>query len=292
MTDEIRYAEELIFKKNMYVRRVFGKGSSYSEHPPSLFSLNETTTPKQIDMDIMSAAQMKASYATWPKDDINLSIFMRDYINKNQVLERRLGIYELKDNEFKYLISGGIPFTLVNKEFVLNPQSPFNKRATSFATADGTIVIYKRVQRSLKDSSNTKLETPDDSRFKPPTGTPGETPTTKAPASTELSDLRQQRLKLAQERMKLWRESRFTGTPQFDDLGAISQQILDATLALATDKATRLRAMEEHLKILIEMEKTYEQRFQTGGRTKYTLLAFRLRRIEFEIQLQELKEKR
>lgn len=292
VTDEIDRAEELIFKKNMYVRRIFGKGSSFSEDPPSLFSLNETTSPKQIDLDIRSAAYMKDKFAYVFQNDLNLPRFMKDSIDKNRVLERRLGIYELKDNEFKYLISGGIPFTLVNKEFVLNPQSPINKRATSFQVAEGTVVTYKRVERSLKDSANTKLETPNDTRFKPPTGTPGEMPTTETLPSPQLQDLRQQRLKLAQERLKLWQISETSGSQKasIEELGTISQQIFDASLALVKNRADTLRVWDEHLKMLKQIEDKVSLQVKSGTRNPDDLLAAQLRRIEVEIKIEERKE--
>jgi len=246
---------------------------------------------------------------------------MRDYIDKNRVVERRLGIYELKDNEFKYLITGSIPFTLVNKELVLNPQSPANKRATSFDTTKSRVHIYKRVERSMKDSNNIKLGTSEEPTIKPPTGA-SEPPVTEPPApSPQLQDLRQQRLKVAQERMNLWkeneakREERWKQSkpgkayePISEELGPLSQQLLEAKLALATDQTAKVKAMEEHLLVLKQIEQSFEKRSKQevervssmpSSMPPGTLSMFRdhsllaqLRRIEFEIQLQELKEKR
>lgn len=296
VTDEIDTAEELIFKKNMYVRRQFSN-RNYTEDRPREFVLNESVLPKQLDWDIRTLTEVQEELRNRLRfmDKRNKDVLTENEIRRNKIIERNLGIYELKENEFKFLISGAIPFTLEDDKLVSNPKSPLNKRATSFASTEGTIRSYTRVERSLKDSNNSKLETADDPRFKPPTGTPGETPATGTPSSSELLDLRQQRLKLAQERLELWKQTVAAGNPRslmYDEWKIISQQLLDARLAVATDTDAKVRAMNEHLSVLKQIEDRTEQGYKAGSKTKDDLVAAQLRRIEFEIQLQELKEKR
>ncbi len=322
VTDEITFAEELIFRKNMYVRREYRNGIAPTESGPYVYSLNESTTPKQLDLEIRDAEKYMQSFAEFYKNpgSTDRDSYIRNNIDGDKDLERRLAIYELKDNEFKYVITGAIPFKFENGQLVLNTQSPLNKRASSFATADGTVFTYKRVQRSLKDSTNTKPETPDDPRIKPPTGTRGETPTTEPPvASPQLQDLRQQRLKVALERMGLLlqqetkysealKQQQIKPLPMSDthlqSKSVIARQVLDARLALTQDKAAQVQAMEEHLKLLKQIEDGYEKLIEytkanrdnlpksVTANANDDLLAAKLRRIEFSIQLEELKEKR
>jgi uncharacterized protein (TIGR03067 family) len=53
VTNDLDQATELIFKKNMYVRRVYTKGS-IMESKPLKFQLNEKASPKQLDLEIRS----------------------------------------------------------------------------------------------------------------------------------------------------------------------------------------------------------------------------------------------
>jgi hypothetical protein len=294
VTGEISRAEELFFKKNLYVRRVFRTITAYNDDIPREYLLNQTTVPKQIDLEIKSLDVEKSRYASLltGKDWFNKEQFLKS-LEGNQFHERQLGIYDLNDNEFRYVITGGIPFTVENNQLAVNRNSPLNKRATSFAAANGAILTYKRVERSLKSSTNTRPETPDDPRIKPATVTPGETPTRERTAvSPTLQDLRQQRLKLARERLKLWQFNEAGGSQKasIEELGTISQQILDASMALSQNRADSLRIWDEHLKMLKQIEEKVCVQVKAGTRNPDDLLAAQLRRIEVEIKIEERKE--
>lgn len=299
VTDDVESAEELIFRKNMYVRRNYNSNFNgrSREDRPRQFLLNETTSPKQIDLEIRPVDEVFHSYNL--DNPANRNFFNINFPVKNRTLERQVGIYQIKDNDFTYLISGGIPLELETDKLVPNLKSPFNKRASSFVPGEtsteifkGLPVTYHRVQRSLKDSNNAKLEPSDDPQV-PGAGNRGETPTTESTLlSPKLTDLRQQRLKIAQERMDIWKEMYRAGRVSLEESGPLSQQLLDARLALAKDSDMKIKSLEEHLKLLKQFEEYAQKGYQSGSRTKSDLLAVQLRRVEVEIQLEELKAKR
>lgn len=300
VTNEIDSAEELIFKKNMYVRRRFSQtfNNRIQDDKPRVFLLNETTTPKQIDLDIRPMEEINAGYASQlhnenDRSGFNRSSFLNNFVKKDKILERQVGIYALKDNTLTYQISGAIPFKFENEKLVPNPQSPLNTRPTSFMPGDNVTdgsksfrVTYKRVERSMKDGNNANLSAP--------ANTEPSLVEAKAPSSPQLQDLRQQRLKLAQERMSLWQQARAAGNPSatYEQLESISRQLLDASLALAVDHDAKEKAMEEHLKVLKQIEVVAEASYNAGSKTRMDMLAVQAHRIEFEIQLEEMKTKK
>lgn len=297
VTNEIENADELIFKKNMYVRRTFRNSFAgrIGEDKPRQYVLNETTAPKQIDLDIKPVEEINAGYANQLNNEndrggLGRSSFINNTVKKDKILERQVGIYELKDNTFTFQISGAIPFKYENEKLVPNPQSPLNKRPTTFTLGDNATdgsksfrVTYKRVERSMKDGNNANLSAP--AYTEPSLGE------AKAPSSPQLQDLRQQRLKLAQERMNIWNEMYKSGRASLEESVQLSHQLLDAQLALAKDSDTKVKSFEEHLKILRQLEVFAEKGYQSGARTKSDWLAVKLRRIEVEIQLEEMKTK-
>ncbi|MBL8825212.1 MAG: sigma-70 family RNA polymerase sigma factor [Planctomycetia bacterium] len=293
VTNELESAEEMIFKKNMYLRRYIHKGSHH-DGPPSVFALNETATPKQIDLDIVSVADANDKLQGYfsSTDKLNRDIYIAETINKNLLRERQLGIYELKDNEFTYQISGAVPFMLKDDKLVPNPQSPLNRSPTAFEPGNNATeafrslsVTYKRVDKSLKDSL--VLGAP---HQEVPAGSTQPNPS--PDVSPQILELKQQRLKVAEERMDIWKEMYRAGRASLEESGQLSQQLLDARLALAKDSDMKIKSLEEHLKLLKEFEGYAEKGYQSGSRTKSDLLAVKLRRIEVEIQLEEMKAKK
>lgn len=296
VTNEITYAEELMFRGHHYVRRHYGSGDravatmngipqlTY-EYPPELFELHEAQNPKGIDFDIHDEAFFRKHQPLLFNDAEKLS--------KQNLVERTLSIYQLMDNEFKYAMGGHVPMALEGNRLVPNPKHAAARRLNSFKDAESPVQVYRRVATSYKDDA-----------FK--RGISGSGPTLgyvgsavpsnnkKEEVSPQLQGLRQQRLKFAQERMKLWQQARASGNgiATMEDLGVISQQLLDAKLALAQEHASKVKAMEDHLKVVKQIEDQAEQRYKSGSMTYYHRLAVQLQRIEFEIQLQELKEKR
>lgn len=330
VTNELESAEELIFRKNMYLRRYIHKGSHH-DGPPSVFALNETTTPKQIDLDIVSVADANDKLQEFfsRTDMFNRGLYIRDTINKNLLRERLLGIYELKDNEFTYQISGAVPFILKGDKLVPDPQSPLNRRPTAFEPGNNATeafkslsVTFKRVEKSLKDSLNLR----DAPHQEVPSGATQPNPS--PDVSPQILELKQQRLKVAEERMEHWQKTReeliksisnmaersnkqidAQALGDFEGAATISQQLLEARLDIAKDNEARIKAYEEHIRILQLAEKAGEVRYErrlksttsespssgmisTTAKVKDNLLENRYRRIEAMIKLEELKAKK
>lgn len=294
VTDELTYAEELIFRKNYYVRRSYtpsklpsrpGSITMQHEGQPEKFELHETLRPKGIDFDIKG------------KDYLNQQAAMRlkAKLNVEELLpERRLGIYELSDNEFKYVMSSAVAFEMIDGQILPNTKAPGVRRDSSFEKASNPMEVYKRSLTSLKGIADIrKAGGPPSTVADVESGGRSESKPSSNEPSPRLLELRQQRLKLAQERMKLWQEEYQAGKPgsSMDELGTIAQQLLDAKLALADTKQSSALAMEENLKTLKQIEEVMEQKYQAGSATRSQFLATQLRRIEFAIQLEEIKQK-
>jgi hypothetical protein len=202
----------------------------------------------------------------------------RNLKENDQIIERRLAIYELKDNELRYAITGAIPFKLEDKQLVPNPESPLNKRAASLETAGSPIFTFKRVERSLKDEGN-------------------RTPITEKPAEDQPTTssvprkLLEERLRIAEERMELWKKAYARGNPpaSMNELGPVSEKLATAKLALAQNQKEKLQALEAHLQNLKQLEQLAEAKFKAGSMQKTELLDVQLKRVEFEIQLEEMK---
>lgn len=254
------------------------------EDKPATFQLNEKTSPKHLDLEIRSIEDTMKRFAMSLKE-ANIERFVQDSVNRDRILERRLAIYELKDNELRYAITGAIPFKLKDKQLVPNPESPLNKRAASLETAGSPILTFKRVHSSLKDEG----------KRTPITEKPAEEQETAnkvlQPTSSAPRRLLEERLKIAEERMDLWKKAYASGFPSgsMSELGPISEKLATAKLALAQNLTERQKVLEAHLQILKQLEQLAEARYNAGSMQKTDLLDVRLKRIEFEIQLEEMK---
>lgn len=317
VTNELTSAEELIFRKNYYVRRIYntqiqpgrpGPLSLQYEAQPMKFELHETLQPKGIDWDIRETAILP----------IGIAGMGGRGGEAEPSPERLLGIYALTDTEFKYAITGIVPFVKTNDRFVPNPKASGAVRAKSWDSLErNPLQVYRRYAVSLKDDGKSNTTAPPVS-----SGTPGNPSDAAKPVgdstSPRLLDLRQQRLKVALERMDLIlqqetkrneviKQQQIKSLPMSNDFlqskSVIARQVLDARMALTQDKVAQVQAMVEHLKLLQQIEDGYEQLIESTKTNRDSLppgassqakdgqLAARLRRIEFAIQLEELKAK-
>lgn len=292
VTEELMYVEELIFRNNYYVRRSYSpafltngkRGPVVFQHEtqPEQFELHEALRPKGIDLDIKNDEYVKQQLAMRPNSKLN-----RDDL----LPERRLGIYELTDSEFKFVISSAVLFEMNNGRYQANHQAPGVRRDSSFEKATNKVEVYQRCLTSRKDTSDPgkshdALPSGGDANLTAPNNTK---PTGNEPSSRVL-ELRQQRFKLAQERMKLWQEAYKAGRANIADLDNISQQYHDAGVALSKNAKDTLRIKEELRDTLQDLEKIVESQYKAATVTYATLVAIQLRRIELEIQIEELKE--
>ncbi|MFT3883842.1 MAG: RNA polymerase sigma factor [Gemmatales bacterium] len=313
VTNELTEINEIVFRNNFYVRRKYVPGGmmgadsvvfTHQESSPSKFELHESFNPKGIDLDISDEQAVRTRHRLIFQD--------KSKLNNYVFIERSLGIYQLTEKEFKYVITGQVPFEIQDNRLIPNPKSPEAVRGTSFDKTDKPVQIYRRFEKSLKDemSANGRMAYPPQQAKEPPV-------LAQTPPSPVLQSLHQQRLKLAQERLdywtkaddrknELWKQGRSGPIPPTtsSQISEFSKQLLDAKLALAQDQPSRVLAMEEHLKLLKRIEKDAEQRFNQneqqprqgatglGDTLKDQAQVAQLRRIEFEIRLEEMKAKR
>jgi hypothetical protein len=256
--------------------------------------LHENLKPKGIDWDITSGqtVEKQNSAALEQNDKPRREAILNSIANSVGPAERSLGIYELTPTEFRVYTGGWVPFKVKDNHLVPDPLAPSAKRPKSFTEKLGyhrstrleeNPGVYTRVERSLKDQVDTSLT--------PAAIDPNQVSNSAPVSSPKLQDLRQQRLKLAQERMDLLRQVAQM-QPQVitqHDLAVAAQTLVDSKLALAKDKKERLQALDEQLQLVKQIADSAEQRYKAGSVLKSDVIAAQLRRLELEIQIEELK---
>jgi RNA polymerase sigma factor (sigma-70 family) len=314
VTNDLDKVVEYIFRKNFYVERYYSKHRNdtilhFQENPPQKFELHENLIPKGVDW-IYATAQDLEEQNLNRTDVQDKDMILNNLVKSFGTSERFLGIYELTANEFRVFNRGSVPFKVKDSHLVPDLNAPTAKRPTSFAEAGDKLKVFKRVERSLKDQpgigATQKEQSP--APVEPASRT---NPSTPAP-SAKLQDLRQQRLKLAQERMDLARQEYETKERRLrlasergdlpsgmyeehlkslEQLVPIAQKLADAKLALAKDKKERLQALEEQLQVVKQIAEQFDERNKSGkkGITRNDVLTAELRRLELEIQIEELK---
>jgi RNA polymerase sigma factor (sigma-70 family) len=290
VTNELDSAEEIIFRKNLYVRRYFGIGARtprsdrfIRETRPARFELYPWTKPKGIDWEIVKISEQEEPLSSILNDP-NPEMQKLNLTTIN-LRERYLGIYELSATEFRLDQGGFVPLEVKEKHLVPNPNAPSARRPNSFAGAGDQVKAYRRVDRSLKD----QLAAPLGASDQPPVVTP-ESPSSSAAAQpSKLQDLLQQRLQLAQERWQLANQAIAVGSMSKEQLAPIAEKLAEAKMAVATTKDQKIRALEEHLSFLKKLAEGMDDKYKAGGVTRADVLAFKLRVLELEIQLEEFK---
>lgn len=299
VTDELESVNEYIFRKNLCVSRWYNRKNTdkeihfVNENPPVKFELHQDFNPKGFDWNIVSAKTLEEQHsATLNEKDTEVREANLKNMRTNFSLnERSLGIYELSPNEFRLFIRGYVPFEVEGNHFVANPNSPNAKRPTSFAEAGENLQVYKRVDRSLKDlpgSGSSPQKDPNSTAVEPASNSIPSAPQPSQP-SPKLQDLRQQRLKLAQERMDLARQEYQAGRISLDAISPMAEKLVEARLAVAKDKKEKLQALEEQLQLVKQIAQLVEDRYKAAGCPRSDVVATQLRRIELEIQIEELK---
>jgi RNA polymerase sigma factor (sigma-70 family) len=297
VTLELEFVEELIFRRNLFVRRYYSipftapvndaTHRRLRPERPELFELHERLSPKGIDWGVVDPRQVEQNIRH-VLDDPN-ALTREANLKQYWLRERQLGIYEFSKNfnELRMYLHGIVGLEVDGNRLRVQNEAERDKRPTAFPASGENVQVYQRVDRSFKDSM-------------PPAaaGTTVQPPTEQnsnkeaAPVLTpKLRELREQRLKIAREKMEVWRAAYNSGAASIEEMQAIATQILEAKLALAKNRAEEVQALEEALAHFKQFEESMETKRKSGSATQTKVLDARLRRIELEIQIEELKNK-
>jgi hypothetical protein len=87
------------------------------------------------------------------------------------------------------------------------------------------------------------------------------------------------------------KEQEGEGAEDYDDIWVWSKRVLEAELAVSTEKGERIAALEAHLKRAVRLEKFALREFGRGGFSSLNVLEAKYRRCEVEWRLAEEKAK-